>query len=507
LRNRGHQVWPNIIVILVDTLRADHLSCYSYPRQTSPCIDRIAEQGVLYEHAISAAAWTPPAHASLFTGAYPSRHGVDRSHLVLTPELTPLPEALRRHGYRTFGISSNYFLGRETRFDRGFDYFTQSWQLVQKEEAKIRLESRDEKMALGMERPDGVAPTGGVLHACRDELNAFYARATQTLRRSLHAYDNGAWRVNHQVQRWVADWKRSDQPFFAFLHYMEPHIRYEAPGHYYTLHLPTGTDHRRIRRVNQEPGRYLAGCAAMSEEDFAILRGLYDGEISYVDSRIGQLYHWLQEAGLLRNTLLIITSDHGENLGEHQLMSHSYCLYDTLLRVPLIICAPTDFDSGQRISQQVQTLDLFPTILSMAGVRDGDVWSQVQGQSLFPADVRGQTERVAIAEYLEPQPSLPALRRRFPGFDGAQYDRVLRTVRTLDAKYIWGSDGKDEFYDLHKDPREEHNLIATETASASQFRSLLEAWLGSFKHAASGRENVELDDLTIKRLEELGYLA
>ena len=507
MRIGNHQSRPNIIVILIDTLRADHLSCYGYGRQTSPFIDRIAEQGVLYESAISPAAWTPPAHASLFTGAYPSRHGVDHSHLALIPKLMPLPEVLRRYGYRTFGISSNYFLGRETRFDRGFDRFIQTWQLVQREEAKIRLGGRDEKMALGLENPNGDVRMGCALHACGNGLNALYSHVTRRLRRSFHAYDKGAWRVNRQVQRWVADWKRTDQPFFAFLHYMEPHIRYEAPGHYYTLHLPAGMDKGRIRRVNQEPGRYLAGRAEMSGEDFAILSGLYDGEISYVDSRIGQLYALLQAAGLLRNTLLIITSDHGENLGEHHLMSHSYCLYDTLLRVPLIIRAPTDFASGQRVPQQVQTLDLFPTILTLAGVRDADVWSQVQGQSLFPADLRGQTGRLAIAEYLEPQPSLPALRRRFPGLDGSQYDRILRTARTLDAKYIWASDGRDEFYDLRKDPHEEHNLIAAEAARAGQLRASLEEWLGSFKHAALGCENVDLDHLTIKRLEELGYLA
>lgn len=170
MRVSNHQAKPNIIVILIDTLRADHLSCYGYERQTSPFIDRIAEQGVLYENAISPAAWTPPAHASLFTGAYPSRHGVDHSHLALMPELVPLPEVLRRYGYRTFGISSNYFLGRETRFNRGFDRFIQTWQVVQREEAKIRLESRDEKMALGLESSNGNARMGCALHACSNGL-------------------------------------------------------------------------------------------------------------------------------------------------------------------------------------------------------------------------------------------------------------------------------------------------------------------------------------------------
>jgi hypothetical protein len=135
------------------------------------------------------------------------------------------------------------------------------------------------------------------------------------------------------------------------------------------------------------------------------------------------------------------------------------------------------------------------------------VWNQVQGQSLFPADLRWETKRLAIAEYLEPQPSLPALRKRFPGFDGSHYDRALRIVRTSDTKYIWASDGRDEFYDLSNDPQEEHNLITTEAERASQLRVSLEKWLGSFKHADQCGEDADLDQLTIKRLEELGYLA
>ena len=508
MSTHGYRGQPNIIVILIDTLRADHLSCYGYQRRTSPCIDHIAEHGLLYESAISPAAWTPPAHASLFTGTYPSRHGVDRSQLVLNPELIPLPEALRRHGYRTFGISSNYWLSRETGFDRGFDVFMHSWQLVQTIGTNTPLQRQQRKHDVGLDTLHETANRYGPSHTCGNAVNALYERLTQTLRRSFHAFDDGAWRVNHQVQRWVADWKRTDQPFFAFLHYMEPHIRYVPPAPYYALHLPAGVDPERARKVNQDPWRYLTGRAEMSEEDFAILSGLYDGEISYVDSRIGQLYALLQKAGLLRNTLLIITSDHGENLGEHQLMDHAFCVYDTLLRVPLVVCFPSsECPPGERVTQQVQTVDLLPTILAMAGVRDEDLWSQVQGLPLFPTDLRGQNGRLAIAEYLEPQPPLQVLRNRYPGFDGSRYDRTLRAVRASNYKYVWASDGSDELYDLSKDPAEEHNIISAEEGQAGHLRASLEEWLSSFTHAALGRESVELDTLTIKRLEDLGYLS
>jgi hypothetical protein len=145
----------------------------------------------------------------------------------------------------------------------------------------------------------------------------------------------------------------------------------------------------------------------------------------------------------------------------------------------------------------------------MAGVRDEELWNQVQGQTLVPADIRGQNGRLALAEYLEPQPPLQVMRDRYPGFDGARYDRTLRTVRTSNYKYIWASDGTDELYDLGKDPEEEHNLIAAEAATASQLRASMDEWLGSFTHAALDHVSVEeeLDALTIKRLEDLGYLS
>ncbi|HEV8441086.1 MAG TPA: sulfatase [Methylomirabilota bacterium] len=506
MRVRSRPARPNIVLIVIDTLRADHLSCYGYPRQTSPWLDRIADTGVVYDNAMSAAAWTPPSHASIFTGAYPSRHGVDRSHLVLGPDLIPLPEALRRHGYRTFGVSSNYWLSRETRFDRGFDHFVHSWQLVQTR-GNARLERQHQKDGISLAASlDGWEQGHGWLHTCGGMVNSLYERSTRSLRRSLHLYDDGAWRVNSVVGGWMREWKRLDTPFFAFVHYMEPHLRYAPPGRYRKLHVPRSVDERRLARVNQDSYRYLTGRAPMGEEDFAILRGLYDGEISYVDARVGQLCAALRDQGLLDNTLLVITSDHGENLGEHGLMDHVYCVYDTLLHVPLIIAGPSDFPRGHRVTEVTQTPDLFPTMLTLAGIRDEDVWSQVQSQPLFPAEVRGHDDRLGIAEYLEPQPPMGALRRRYPEADVSRFDRTLRTVRAGRYKYIWASDGKDELYDLAADPGEERNLVATEAVRVAELRASLDKWLASFTHSAS-TEDVELDSLTRKRLEDLGYLS
>jgi len=490
---------PNIIIILIDTLRADHLSCYGHSRRTSPHIDALAERGCVFEKVVSPAPWTPPSHASLFTGTYPSRHGVDRSHLILDPSLTPLPEVLKRHGYRTYGVSSNYWLSRETRFDRGFDEFVHSWQLVQTHGTNKPLQRQQLRQDLHLA---SAAEAGGVKAKLGDFVNEQFERARQRLRRSHHLCDDGARRVNAFVHRWLPRWRRDEAPFFAFLHFMEPHIRYAAPRQYHRMHVPRGVSDDRVQRLNQDPWKYLTGSAPMGGEEFEILRGLYDGEVSYIDYQIGQLTGMLESAGLLDETAIFLTSDHGENLGEHGLMDHCYCLYDTLLRVPLIAHYPTAFGRGRRVAGQVQTHDLFPTILELAGIGDDPVWSQVQSRSLLG----DPGNRIAFAEYLEPQPPLPVLRQRYPGFEGKEFDRALRTAETDRLKYVWGSDGRDELYDLAADPTESKNLIDEQPEKAKSLYSALETWLASFQHSAQDQETVELDESTIKKLEQLGYL-
>src|SRR5262249_52026663 len=158
--------------------------------------------------------------------------------------------------------------------------FVHSWQIVQTGGSNAPLERQQRKQDLSLETLNGSSHEG-LLQRFGVSANNLFERVTKRLRHSFNAYDDGACRVNFQVRRWASTWKRSDQPFFAFLHYMEPHIRYAAPGRFRTMHLPPGVDDARSRKVNQDPWKYLTGRAEMSEEDFAILRGLYDGEISY----------------------------------------------------------------------------------------------------------------------------------------------------------------------------------------------------------------------------------
>jgi len=501
----SHPKRPNIIIVLLDTLRADHLSCYSYERPTTPCIDRIAAEGVVYEQAISQSAWTPPSHASLFTGTYPSEHGVTRSRLVLDPHLVPLPEVMQGHGYRTYGVSNNYWLSRETRFDRGFDEFLHGWQLIQNRGRNVALERQGKRDQLGLEPLSG-SDDGGFAEACGRWTNLLYDKVTQKLLRSFNAYDDGAWLLNRTVRGWLPEWRRRERPFFAFLHYMDTHIRYKAPGRYHTLHTPSGLSSRRIRRVNQNPWRYVAGAKDMSEEDFTILRGLYDGEVSYTDHRVGQVYEMLRTSGVLDDSVLIITSDHGENLGDHQLMDHQYCLYDTLLRVPLIIRFPSEFPAGLRVQEPVRLVDVFPTLLQLTGIGDEGLWEQSRGQPLFRSDVEGAEARRAISEYLEPQPPLEVLQERYPDSDIGRYDRTLRSVRSGSHKYIWASDGAHELYDVGQDPAEERNIVSERPDLAAELEAVLVQEVGAIENIATSSEAAALDEMTLKKLEQLGYL-
>ena len=192
---------PNIILILVDTLRADHLSCYGYSRRTSPHLDAFAEDATLYTAAISPGAWTPPSHASIFTGTYPSCHGVDRMHPYLDSSLQTLPEYARAAGYRTFGVSSNYWIGAATYFDRGFDVFQHSWQLLQ-----ARTNPSLERQRRRDPSYTGATTSLSLNERVREAVNRLDGNFWRYCCRPIMAVDKGGARVNRIVRRWIRQW-------------------------------------------------------------------------------------------------------------------------------------------------------------------------------------------------------------------------------------------------------------------------------------------------------------
>ena len=439
---------PNILWIVMDTVRADHISCYGYQRNTSPNLDGIASEGILFENVISAGPWTLPSHASMFTGLFPSKHGTDAEHPWLDYDFQTISEVLSANGYMTFGYTNNLVAGTKNNLDQGFKTFEQT------------------------ER--GASDTGPELS---EQLKISY------FRREVHDFlliDDGAYETNEVVKKWIADAEQAEAPFFLFINYMEAHEPYHPPPAYAAPFLPSGVKLARAMKVNQQPPSYLAGNVKMDAEDFEILNALYDGGISYLDFRMGQLFDYLRELEVMDDTIIIITSDHGENFGEHKLMGHHFCLYDTLLHVPLVIRYPELFEPGVRVSEQVQLTDLFPTILDMLDID----WDRdyIQGSNLL-SKIESPGDDYAIAECAPAHGVMTTMKKRSGGqFDYSVYARRLKAVRTEEFKYIWASDGLDELYNLKQDPAELTNIIDSEPEKAAELRAVLKQWLNSFEN-------------------------
>ncbi len=479
---------PNVLLIVMDTARHDRLSCYGYHRDTTPNIDKIGKEGVVYENAISAAIWTLPSHASIFTGMYLSKHGVTGEHKYLDDRFDTIAEVLKSQGYRTAAFSNNPYVAKWSNLTQGFDMF---WQLKRsKNWWKIEDLNKEE-----LER---------LKRNLKDRFTSFKMPKTK---------DAGAYISNLKIIEWLETEYDPEVPFFMFINYIEPHASYEPPGPYDTIYLDDGITAERVKEVTRKInwGRswagYITGKIKMRDRDFEILSSLYDGELAYLDMRMGELFDYLRQKDILDNTLLIITSDHGEHIGENKMMNHVFYIYDTLLHVPLVIRYPSSFPSGTRIRRQVQLTDIFPTILDVLGISfDGS--DELQGYSLIPSKLDKHARPFAVAEKLVLPFALDILQKANASFDISPYLCRRKTIRTEDFKYIWSSDDSEELYNIKNGSGELNNIIESHPQKAEQLRQKLQDWLSSFEHyKAVGDEPVsEVDKETLERLKDLGYV-
>ncbi len=423
---------PNVILIVIDTLRADHLSAYGYGRKTSPNIDRLAAQGVLYEQSISASSWTLPAHASLFTGLFARDHRTTSENWELDASFDTLAELLHAAGYHTGGFSNNVWTDDFSGLTQGFDTFQQLWRLRKADKGRI---SQDD-------------PT-----------------------KDMHSA-----KTNEEIFTWV-DELPDEAPFFVFINYYEPHLPYRPTRPYDDDFLPAGVDDGTVRRLRsfyspREYGYILdVPWMKVSDRDIEILTALYDGEIAYIDSIIGRLVEGLRSRELLDDTLLVITSDHGEHLGENHMLSHKLSVYDPLLRVPLILWNPERIPSGLRIKTQVQAHDVFGSILELTGAPGR---SARQHAAALPFEERASD--YAFAELAYPGIFLKVIKKQIPGWNASAFAHALKVVRGPRYKLISGSDGSLELYDVISDPLESTNLADTEPEALKKMQQALQAF-------------------------------
>ena len=268
-----------------------------------------------------------------------------------------------------------------------------------------------------------------------------------------------------------------------------------------------GLDIRKLNRIASDDGQYsfMAKELQVSEEEWEVVKSWYDGEISYLDHRMGELINFLDDKGTFDNTLLIITSDHGEYFGEHDLATHQFCLYDSLLHVPLIMVCPDAIPKGRRILNLVSTVDIFPTILDILNIEG--YRNNIQGRSLFPFKDQ-KIHDFICAECGESVTNIPtdwvAFQRLRPKLKA--HDKGSKCLRTQSYKYIISSDKKEELYNIEKNPFEEVNIAGEHPEKVEYYRNQLEnavdiSFFGP-KELPRDKEKEEM----VKRLKALGYI-
>lgn len=398
---------PNVLLIILDATRADRLSLYGHSRPTSPRLDELAAEGVTYDNCFATASWTLPSLSSIFTGKYVRDHGVSSQNLSLAPRHKTMAEMLQKKGYRTAGFSCNAWVGEFSALNRGFETFEDVWK----------------------------------------GLNS-------------SSSDAGAEETNELVLDWI-DFETAGKPFFVFINYFEPHFPYRPPVPFDQKFLPPGASQREVAEIRswespRELGVILnAPGYQLSESQIRLIEAQYDGEIAYLDSKVGELVDGLRERKILDNTLVLILADHGEHLGDHGMLDHKMSLYDPLIRVPLIARLPGRFPAGERVRSMVQTIDILPTVLDACGI-DAPVGTAA---SLPTADDPRPSDRTVFAEFAQPSLFIEVIEQKLPGVDHSAFDRSLTVARTSRHKFIWASDGRHELYDIVEDPNEQVNLI------------------------------------------------
>ncbi len=437
---------PNVLLVSIDTLRPDHLGSYGYGRDTSPTLDALAAAGARFTTVVSPTSWTLPAHMTLLTALPPEVHGVVNDDLRLDASVVTLAEVLQTRGYATAGFVSGPYLDAGYGFARGFDHY-------------------DDYSAVRISRP--------AVHRARTSPA-----------------------VASALTRWLDGWSTTapHRPFFAFVHLWDVHYDFNPPPPYDRLFDPGYRGDPTRLGLDFENGD--AVYAGMPARDLAHVVALYDGEIRYTDDWVGRMLDGFRRRTLLDDTVVIVTSDHGEEFYEHGKKGHRNALYDESIRVPLIIRFPRRVPAGTVVERQVRTIDIAPTILALTDTPSppdfglDPTLAPYGGQSLLPLVARGA-------------PTMPAL----PAFADLQ-PHGISAVRHPDAKLITSpfGDPTQELFDLEKDPGEHTNLAPTDPATTTTLQNELTTWHDTARLAAKRAESAPMSPEHKAALKALGYV-
>jgi len=524
---------PNILLLVLDTLRADRLSCYGYGRRTTPHLDAFAEGGTLYERAISPAQWTIPAHASLFTGEYPTTHMTTQIYDKHGEDQLALADLLRRAGYATVGFCNNPLLGVvENGLDRGFEEFYNYGGTLPNRPAVAQARPRRVgRMLQHVYR---------LLRRALMPMQDVFARNRLLLRIALHPwvvpllqryvnFKGNTIQSVRDVMGYLRTRMRQGEarPVFAFMNLMETHLPYAPRPRFVRRFAPyLGQDRRArefMRGYNLEHYRWMIPLREpLSDWQDRVLNDMYDAEVAYEDALLRRLYAWLDEPEIREDTLVIVTSDHGEGLNHHHFVGHSLVAYDDLVRVPLIVRYPRRYPAGKRVSIPVSTRRVFHSVLEAAGVYPvsnsmGDVDGapvDVDGLSLSRSVNEADPEEgIVFSEAYTPDTLIALMENE----DKEMIDRfrcrsMRRAVYRERYKLITVGGEPDELFDVIDDPGEVNNLIRERPRVAVELYELLVSFVARAKDRQpanwqASRLRLEEDEEVTERLRGLGYLG
>jgi len=450
----------NVVLFLIDTLRADRIGAYGYDQPTTPTIDALAAEAVLFENATAPAPWTLPSVPSILTSTFTCEHGLNVDGEKLSEEIPTMAELLREVGYYTAQLYANGYAGPTTGLDRGY---------------------AQSKRIAGTEGRD--------------------------------------------VEAWNAE--RPDQPFFLYIHNIEPHMPHKltlAPrevqealgGFPRTLPRQLGQLRARYRPLvrfdwsNNQPLGTTDNTAAQDAALRAMHRMwrehqmLYDVAVRWSDYRLRSCIDALKSAGLWEDTLFILLADHGEELGDHGAYLHSQSAYQELMHVPLLVKFPRGEFRGTRVAQQISLVDVLPTVLDFLGRRD--LAPGARGASLMPL-VRGEPlEPAALPRVLGLRMNEKKYYKPWAEVRG----NVNIVVRLNEFKGIYNADAPLqtlELYDVVADPRERNNLCADHPELAATMGRLASEWLGACAAHGHGAARGAISEAEWRELEALGYVG
>lgn len=475
---------PNLALIVLDTLRADHLGCYGYDRPTSPNLDRIASEGMLYRYANSVANHTGPSHATMFTGMLPSEHGLMSAVSGMPTRMPTVQGVLTDAGYSTAGLTSNFVLRSRNGFNRGFDIYDDSLVLANSMGRAARL----------LADSSGVGLTYGASGHRNSDMNHAFGHYTRP-----HSVDGDS--TTENAIGLVDQMAEKETPFFLFANYMDVHTPYQAPGE--------GMD----RFLEHDPGRFkrrMSNIAfqnrfdklqveidngAEADEEVGALMDRYDAEIAFVDAQIPALLEHLQKVSDAqgRELLVVITGDHGEGFGEHHLLAHGRELWQETLHVPLIT-----WGNGSPkgvVEEDVSLIDLASTFTAAAGL-------EALGRS---QDLHAGLERELGHLIAEEGPSR-SLSHFAPMHRVAVYGEGQKIIYDVEEE----AENFSPFgmFNLRADPLEQTPLAEAEV---NTFTTRLEAWSDRWwRLYLAGRQmeaGAELNSMDAATLAELGYTS